>query len=893
MTTLNLSKWKIAAGLALACLARLDAQAASITWGPTGTFTDNTVLALAGAVSNEVYGVDFGGSGVQTTANGYSFADYAVSGHMSIAGSGFGLFGGYLTGGATTGDGALDSLLTYGLYGGSANTGTLNNLTVGQAYTVLVLLADTRGGSAGPFTTFSVTDGVTTSPTQLFEFANGSPSVGGYILGTFTANATTQALTVRNGGASQYNAILLVKNPPPLVALPLLISNIQPASAVAGVGGQAAFTAAFSNSPPVSLQWQFISGGVTNPVSIANAGVVTVTNNGVVVSTLTFSNLQLTNAGSYQLKAVNATNSSGVAYTIAARLNVAPLIFWTATGTFTDNSVLALAGAVADEVYGVDFGGSGLQTTANGYSFDDYAATGNMSVNTNNPGTGLYNNYLPAGSTGDGSLDYVLNFGLYGGVGNTGTLNNLTVGQTYKVLALLADTRTGAGAQNPGSACYGTEGVFAGPAQPFVFPNGSDAVGGYVLGTFTAVATNQPFSLVSQSIFGNYGNSQYNAILVVKSTPPVLPPIYLAANTAPASASVAEGSQAVFTAAFLNSPVVNLQWQVIINGMTNNINAGVVNVTNLGIVTSTLTLANLQVAQSGAQYRLKAINATNSADVAYSTPASLTVVPTITWGPTGTFTDNTVLALAGAGSNEVYGVDFGGSGVQTTGNGYSFADYAVSGNMSIAGSGFGLFDGYLAGGATTGDPALNNLLTFGLYGSSANTGTLNNLTVGQAYTVLVLLADTRGGSAGPFTTFSVTDGVTTSPSQLFEFANGSPSVGGYILGTFTATATTQALTVRNGGASQYNAVLLEKGSLVVTPTPPVLAAPKVLASNLILTGTGGTPNRGYTWLSTTNLSTPINWITNTTGTLDGTGSFSNAIPISTTSPASFFRLRLP
>jgi hypothetical protein len=128
---------------------------------------------------------------------------------------------------------------------------------------------------------------------------------------------------------------------------------------------------------------------------------------------------------------------------------------------------------------------------------------------------------------------------------------------------------------------------------------------------------------------------------------------------------------------------------------------------------------------------------------------------------------------------------------------------------------------------------------------------------------------------------------------LFEFTNGTPSVGGYIMGTFTATTTTQALTVNNGESSQYNAILLEKGVLVTPPTPPTLGAPKVSGGNLILSGTGGTPNSGYTWLTTTNLSAPIRWTTNTAGTLDGTGAFSNAIPISATTPASFFRLRLP
>jgi hypothetical protein len=74
---------------------------------------------------------------------------------------------------------------------------------------------------------------------------------------------------------------------------------------------------------------------------------------------------------------------------------------------------------------------------------------------------------------------------------------------------------------------------------------------------------------------------------------------------------------------------------------------------------------------------------------------------------------------------------------------------------------------------------------------------------------------------------------------------------------------------------------------------PTLKPPKVSGVDLIVTGTGGTPNSLYTWLVTTNLAAPINWKTNSTGTLDGTGAFSNAMPINFSQPASFFRLRLP
>ncbi len=91
--------------------------------------------------------------------------------------------------------------------------------------------------------------------------------------------------------------------------------------------------------------------------------------------------------------------------------------------------------------------------------------------------------------------------------------------------------------------------------------------------------------------------------------------------------------------------------------------------------------------------------------------------------------------------------------------------------------------------------------------------------------------------------------------------------------------------------ADFDNVRLTKAPVLVLS--PTLEAPKLSGGNLILTGHGGTPGAGYTWLTTTNLSTPINWTTNSSGTLDGTGAFSNTIPINASQPESFFRLRLP
>ncbi|HSY20301.1 MAG TPA: alpha-L-rhamnosidase C-terminal domain-containing protein [Candidatus Acidoferrales bacterium] len=79
-----------------------------------------------------------------------------------------------------------------------------------------------------------------------------------------------------------------------------------------------------------------------------------------------------------------------------------------------------------------------------------------------------------------------------------------------------------------------------------------------------------------------------------------------------------------------------------------------------------------------------------------------------------------------------------------------------------------------------------------------------------------------------------------------------------------------------------------------TAVAPTMGVAKVVGQNLIVTGANGTPGTGYTCLVTTNLALPLSrWPTNGTGTLDGNGGFSNAIPIIASQPANFIRLRLP
>jgi autotransporter-associated beta strand protein len=81
---------------------------------------------------------------------------------------------------------------------------------------------------------------------------------------------------------------------------------------------------------------------------------------------------------------------------------------------------------------------------------------------------------------------------------------------------------------------------------------------------------------------------------------------------------------------------------------------------------------------------------------------------------------------------------------------------------------------------------------------------------------------------------------------------------------------------------------------VTVVTAPVVNPPVVSGGNLILTGTGGSAGAPYTWLTSTNVTTPIAlWIMNTSGSFDGSGNFSNSIPISPTTPSQFYLFRTP
>jgi hypothetical protein len=652
------------------------------------------------------------------------------------------------------------------------------------------------------------------------------------------------------------------------IPLPVLITNTTPSSATVAVGSNVVFTAAFSNSPPVNLQWQDIEGGVTNNI---NTGVVTVTNNGIVSSTLTLNDVQVTNSGSYRLEAANATNFVTIVDSASAPLTVIPTITWYAAGTynssFSNNAVLALAGPVANEVYGVDFGGSGLLTTANGYTFNDVSA-GNMTLS----GTlNVFGGYL-AGSatTGDGNFDIILNNGLNGSAANTGMLNNLTVGQTYTVMVLLDDTRSSPG----GITFHITDGLTTSPDQRYAFVNGVPAVGGYIMGTFTAQATTQPLTILNNS-----GNSQYIAVLLMKgiAPPPPNPPT-LVTDINPLLSEVSVGTPVTLSATVQGAVPLHYQWfnqSGLISGQTNTsytfnavagTNSYYVSVTNThgSIISSTAVVISATNIVNVNNFSFEAQILNPGQTIGEAAPTAWTgfnvggggaLQNGWDWGissPNGEFTGPPLTAPA-SGNNYLWVNRWNGNGTQVAG---VYQDVGklqpnTSYTLTVA---IGNRNDTPPNGQPTWSPGIISLVN-----GTDNTGTV--------------LATTTGLPITPNTWQDFTTNFTT---------------GASVSGDLTI-----LLSVQDGPAIQadFDNVRLTQTS-VAPLMAPTFTTPHVSGGNMILTGTGGTPGSGYSILTTTNLSAPVIWTTNTTGILDGAGAFSNSVPLGV-DPVRFFRVRVP
>ncbi|MCX6876758.1 MAG: hypothetical protein NTW21_23550 [Verrucomicrobia bacterium] len=187
----------------LALLAAGSAGAAAITWDPPVTIAGDTDVSTTGSA---VFAYDWNSSA--QTVNGVSFTAPGTGVTMTnFYGVPYNGFGTSLAE-SDTFTTAYKNILTGGLFTDTTRpaTVTLNNLVAGDSYQVQIWVDDSRGFALGR--TETVTSGGGNTVTLNFP-CNSLGDPGQFTIGTFTADAATQPITLNGNASSQINAIQL------------------------------------------------------------------------------------------------------------------------------------------------------------------------------------------------------------------------------------------------------------------------------------------------------------------------------------------------------------------------------------------------------------------------------------------------------------------------------------------------------------------------------------------------------------------------------------------------------------------------------------------------------------------------------------------------------------
>ena len=215
----------------------------------------------------------------------------------------------------------------------------------------------------------------------------------------------------------------------------------------------------------------------------------------------------------------------------------------------------------------------------------------------------------------------------------------------------------------------------------------------------------------------------------------------------------------------------------------------------------------------------------------------------------------------------------------TTGSGTGTGDLSIAGGATLGGTGIIGSDttlddfAVLAPGNSTGTLTFNNSLTLGEFsvlnfelGASSDSVAANGALTLQGTLNVIPVADF---GAGTYTLF------TYNPAQTFNYS-------GLTLGA-----------VPDGFNFAINTNTPGQVNLIVSlPTPPSFGQTVLSGGNLIMTGSGGTPDADYYLLTSTNVALPLaQWTRSATNQFDSEGNF--AVTNSVTSqPRQFFRVQV-
>ncbi|HTI98922.1 MAG TPA: immunoglobulin domain-containing protein [Dongiaceae bacterium] len=654
----------------------------------------------------------------------------------------------------------------------------------------------------------------------------------------------------------------------------VLTQDTTPGTASDVEGGSVTFTAAFSGA--TTYQWLKVVGGVTNPVA------------GATSPTLTLSNLQFGDAGTYLLK---ATGVSGSAMSSGSTLTV------NSVGNALISGDNLVASAATQTGRGQVYTPNWLPAT-NADLIRGTAPTG--------VGSGVFN------QEGCGGIA-VLTDGAFGSVGSAINSSLCSVGQNagQSVTYTLAGSSSGyditnivtfGGWSDAGRDEQGYTVSYSTVFDPATFiPIGTvDFNPGPVAGPSAVrlslspasglLATNVSrirFDFTVPGIENGWGGAAEIAVQGQASAAVPIAP-YITQDILPVTGSDVVGSQVIMTAAFDGSSPITYQWQNVTGGVTNDI---------VGATSPSLTLNNLQLTDAGS-YQLRASNAVG---VAYSTANTFTVNPVpdpvsgVIVSPANQTASGAFVPTWAVASGSL----IASQAPSSTGLG-NFTAEGATGTSVLTDGALNLWGGGVAGLATLGSGAGGHSITYTLTGSAG----------GYDITSIVSYAGWADGGRDQ-QAYTVSYSTVADPATFITIgsANYNPDLPGAVPSADRVTISSASATPLASGAGMITFNFLtpagENGysgyaefQVFGTPVsgggPGTVDSVQLSAGSLVLTGSGWTPNGTYTWLTSTNAGAPISeWTTNATGTFSGTGTFSNAIPVSGTTPASFFRLKTP
>ncbi len=382
---------------------------------------------------------------------------------------------------------------------------------------------------------------------------------------------------------------------------PIITQDTLPTAAFDVEGSRVTFTVSVDGSRPLTYQWYKDSASVPNATN----------------ATLTLSNLQLTDAGSYSLQ---ASNEFGFTNSTASALAVDPLpadvngvvispasqLGFGGTNTFSPTWVLAtnnLIGGKAPSSSAGDFtllGARGIPVLTDG-TFGTLPAEGNTNVEVatcgligSGAGSSLVYT-LPAASNGYDLTNVIV----YGGWSDASRDQ-----QHYSLFYSTVASPTN----------FDNLIAFV-DFQPINTANAQSATRVTLTGTNGIVARNVAalrfdFNVLVSAVENGFtGYAEFQTFGQPSAPAPVL-----SVDTQPATASDVVGSQMIFVAAFRSDTPLSYQWR-------KNIGNGPVNIP--GATNPTLTLNNLQLSDSGAY----SVKASNAADSSFSRSSTLVVNP--------------------------------------------------------------------------------------------------------------------------------------------------------------------------------------------------------------------------------------------------------------------------